>query len=323
MRPDILVTGAAGFIGSKVAEQLLASGAHVTGLDDLHDGPDLRLREWRLETLLSSPSFAFHQVDISDKDHLEQIFTDRFKGVINLAARAGVLPSVQDPLTYVNTNLIGTLNVLQRCVETDTTKFVLASSSSVYGSTNSIPFREDANTDRPSSPYATSKKAAEMLAYNYHHLHHIDVTILRYFTVYGPAGRPDMSIFRFVRSIAEGLPLQVYGDGQQSRDYTHVDDIANGTIAALRPAGYDIVNLGSDNPATVLQSIRIIEQILDKEATIEYQDRHPADVPATWADITKARTLLRWEPETSFQDGLKSVVKWYEENRDWAKELVA
>jgi nucleoside-diphosphate-sugar epimerase len=201
-------------------------------------------------------------------------------------------------------------------------KFVQASTSSLYGARNPRPFREDADTDGPLSPYAASKKAAETMCYTYHYLYGLDVTVLRYFTVYGPAGRPDMSLFRFVQWISEGRRVIVYGDGQQSRDFTYVDDIARGTIAALRPLGYEVINLGSDEPIVIMDAIRLVEELVGKKAVIEHQPRHPADVLATWADIGKAERLLNWRPQFPFGEGVARLVAWYQENREWAKDIV-
>jgi nucleoside-diphosphate-sugar epimerase len=198
---------------------------------------------------------------------------------------------------------------------------VQASTSSLYGANTPRPFREDANTDRPLSPYAASKKAAEVLCHTYHYLYGMDVTVLRYFTVYGPAGRPDMSLFRFVQWISEGRPVMVYGDGKQSRDFTYVDDIAWGTLAALKPLGYEVINLGSDRPVVVMDAIRLVEELVGKKATLVYKPRHPADVPATWADIGKAELLLGWRPQSSFEQGIAQLVVWYRANRDWAKDV--
>jgi UDP-glucuronate 4-epimerase len=318
---NYLVTGSAGFIGSKVTELLLAQGHSVTGIDNINDAYDQRLKQWRLAQLQGKPDFTFHQLDICYREGLRQIFHPEFDAVINLAARAGVRQSVENPWVYIDTNVTGTLNLLELCREFGIGKFVLASTSSLYGANNPRPFREDANTNGPLSPYAASKKAAEVLCYTYHYLYGIDVTIPRYFTVYGPAGRPDMSLFRFVQWIAEGRPVTVYGDGKQSRDFTYVDDIARGTIAALKPVGYEVVNLGSDRPVALMDAIRLVEQKLEEKAKIEYKPAHAADVPATWADISKARSLLKWQPETSLDQGIQRLVDWYQQNEEWAREI--
>jgi len=321
-----LVTGCAGFIGWKVAELLVSEGHAVVGVDSLNDAYDVRLKEWRLAQLQKHPAFTFYRLDIADREGLRGLFEKVLAAagcaaVIHLAARAGVRPSVENPWVYYETNVTGTLNLLELCREFGVRKFVLASTSSLYGAHNSGPFREDADTDRPLSPYAASKKAAEALCYTYHHLYGLDVTVLRYFTVYGPAGRPDMSLFRFVQWISEGRPVIVYGDGQQSRDFTYIDDIARGTLAALKPLGYEVINLGSDRPVVLMDAIRLVEELVGKKARIEHRPRHPADVPATWADIRKAERILGWRPRTSFREGVERLVSWYRENRSWAKEI--
>jgi nucleoside-diphosphate-sugar epimerase len=321
----ILLTGCAGFIGAKVAELLLAAGHSVVGLDNLNDAYDIRLKDWRLNQIQYHPRFQFHKLDISARTALRGLFESRPWGrdrvpaaVINLAARAGVRQSLENPWAYFETNVAGTLNLLELCRDFGVRKLVLASTSSLYGHANPMPFREDANTDGPLSPYAASKKAAETLCYTYHHLYGIDITILRYFTVYGPAGRPDMSLFRFVQWISEGRPVLVYGDGLQSRDFTYIDDIARGTIVALKPIGYEVINLGSDRPTVLMDAIRLIEELVGKPATFVHAPRHPADVQATWADIGKADRLLGWRPQVTFRDGAEALVRWYQANREWA-----
>ena len=319
----LLVTGCAGFIGARVCELLLAAGHSVAGLDSLNDAYDVRLKQWRLARLLNQAGFQFHQLDIAERSALKEAALDHLTidAVINLAARAGVRYSVENPWVYYETNTIGTLNLLEFCRARGIGKFVLASSSSLYGEDSPQPFCEDANTDHPLSPYAASKKAAETLCYSYHALYDLDVTVFRYFTVYGPAGRPDMMPFRLVQWISESRPVTVYGDGMQSRDFTYVDDIARGTIAGLRPLGYEIVNLGSDRPAKLIGLIQMVEEQVGREARLEHRPRHPADVTATWADISKARRLLDWQPETALHDGIARLVAWYRRERDWAKDI--
>jgi len=318
---NILVTGCAGFIGWKVSELLLDKGQTVVGVDNMNDAYDVRLKEWRLSQIRDNPNFAFHQVDITDRDALSQVVGDgSIDAVINLAARAGVRQSLEIPQVYYEVNVSGLLNLLELYKDRDVRKFVQASTSSVYGE-GKRPFEESQNTDRCLSPYAASKKAAESLCYAYHHLYGLDVTVLRYFTVYGPAGRPDMSVFRFVKWIAEGEPIQLYGDGSQERDFTYVDDIVTGTVAALRPRGFEVANLGSDQPVSVKAVIAALERILERPAKIEREPAHPADVRATWANITRARDLLGWRPTIQLEGGLRRTVDWYLENRVWAKAL--
>ena len=323
-----LVTGCAGFIGWKVTEFLLADGHTVIGVDNLNDAYDTAVKQWRLNQLQTTElqrrgAFQFHRLDICDRNALNDIFKRvDFDAVINLAARAGVRQSVENPWVYVDTNVTGTLNLLELCREFGIKKFVLASTSSLYGENNPLPFGEDANTDGPLSPYAASKKGAEALCHSHHHLYDIDTTIFRFFTVYGPAGRPDMSAFRFVKWISEGEPVTVYGDGKQSsRDYTYVDDIARGVIAGLKPLGYEIINLGSDSPIVLIDTIRLIEELVGKKAHLEHCPFHPADVRETWADIRKAERLLGWRPQVTFRQGIMELVRWYQENREWAKDI--
>ena len=238
-----LVTGTAGFIASKVAEFLLDAGHTVVGVDNMNDAYDVRLKEWRMARLKGREGFTPHVVDICDRPALERVFKEagEIEAVVNLAARAGVRQSVENPWVYVDTNTTGVLNLLELCRHHGVKKFQLASTSSLYGEHNEMPYSETADTNRALSPYAASKKGAEAMCYTYHYLYGIDVTVNRYFTVYGPAGRPDMSLFRFVQWIFEGKPLLIYGDGKQSRDFTYVDDIARGTIAGLKPVGYEII----------------------------------------------------------------------------------
>ena len=322
-----LVTGSAGFIGNKVAEFLLADGHTVIGVDNLNDAYDVRLKQWRLAQLQDIPGFTFQHLDIADygavNDLWEKFEQQPFDAVINLAARAGVRQSVENPWVYVDTNVTGTLNLLEQCKQHGVSKFVLASTSSLYGSKSPRPFSEDANTDGPLSPYAASKKGAEAICYSYHHLCDINVSVMRYFTVYGPAGRPDMSVFRFIQWISEGRPLTLYGDGSQERDFTYVDDIARGTIAAAqKSAGYEIINLGSDTPIVLMDMIRMIEKMVGKSANIDRKSFHKADMMATWADISKAEQLLGWHPQVGFETGVQTSVDWYLTNREWTKDIL-
>lgn len=319
-----LVTGAAGFIGSNVCALLSSRGHRVVGVDNLNDAYDVRLKRWRLAQLEPQPRFEFHRLDVCDRDALSRLFgrqTTTFSGVLNLAARAGVRASVANPWQYLEANVVGTLNLLDLCREHGVRKFVLSSTSSLYGANNPRPFREDANTDCPLSPYAASKKAAEALCYTHHYLYGIDVSVLRYFTVYGPAGRPDMSLFRFVQWVSEGRPVTLYGDGTQERDFTYVTDIARGTVAALKPIGYEVINLGSDQPVALGDAIRMVERLVGKRAIVERHPSHPADVLATWASVEKAEQLLGWRPQVSLEQGLTEVVKWYEAHREWASDI--
>jgi UDP-glucuronate 4-epimerase len=316
-----LVTGAAGFIASVVSEQLLNAGHTVIGVDDLNDAYDVRLKEWRLGRLRSREGFEFIQCDINDRDKLRPVFARGVEGVYNLAARAGVRQSVENPWIYIQTNMTGTVTLLEFCREFGVKNFLMASTSSLYGAHNPQPFREDADTNRPLSPYAASKKGAEAMCHTYHHLYGINVTIPRYFTVYGPAGRPDMSPFRFVQWIVEGRPVVIYGDGSQSRDFTFIEDIARGTIAGFGAPGYTIINLGSDTPVVLRDAIALIERLTGKKAQKEYRPLHAADVMATWADIGRARSLFSWEPKVTFEEGVTRLVEWYMQNREWTSKV--
>jgi UDP-glucuronate 4-epimerase len=320
-----LVTGAAGFIGARVAALLLEQGHQVVGIDSLNNAYDVRLKQWRLQQLQAQAGFAFSRGDLADRVVIETLWKkhdgDALDAVINLAARAGVRQSTENPYVYFETNVSGTLNLLELCRLGGVKKFVLASTSSLYGAENPRPFKEDAPTDRPLSPYAASKKAAEAMCYTWHFLYGIDVTVLRYFTVYGPAGRPDMSMFRFAQRISEGRPIVLYGDGNQERDFTYVDDIARGTIAAIQPLGFETINLGGDRPLKILDVIAMVEELTGRKAVVERQPAHPADVPATWADIGKARKLLHWEPQTKLEDGVHKLVEWYRAEQSWASQI--
>lgn len=267
-------------------------------------------------------SFTFLPLDIENLPALERLFAEfKFDAVLNLAARAGVRYSMENPHVYLTTNAGGTLNILECMRKHGVKKQVLASTSSLYAGC-AMPFTEDLPVNTPLSPYAATKKAAELLSYSYHKLYGIDTTVCRYFTVFGPAGRPDMSIFRFIKWIEAGQPLELMGDGSQSRDFTYVDDIARGTIAAAKPLGYEIVNLGGGrNPITLQAVIAFIEQALGKKAVIDLKPFHSADMKETWADITKAECLLGWKPQVAPEAGFQKSVDWYMENKSWCMRV--
>ena len=318
----ILVTGAAGFIGSKVSEMLLEEGYQVIGVDNLNDYYDVRLKLWRLDNLKKKGNnFKFYEADIEKVDALREIFQLHHPdAVINEAACVGVRYSLDNPFIYLSTNNGGNLNLLELCREYGVPKFVLASTSSLYAG-QKTPFREDLSVNNPISPYASSKKAAEMMDYTYYYLYGLDVTVLRYFTVYGPAGRPDMATFRFIKWIMEESPLEVFGDGNQKRDFTYIDDIARGTIRALKPLGYEIINLGNNHPYELSQAIKLIEKYVGKKAQFEYKEFHKADMKTTWADIDKAKELLNWQPQVSLEEGIKRTVEWTKNNWDWVQKI--
>ena len=300
----ILVTGVAGFVGQKTAQLLLRDGFNVVGIDNLNEYYDIRLKEYRLSQLTGKNGFKFINIDIEDIDKLNEIMIDyKFQGVINLAARAGVRYSLENPNIYVSTNIQGSLNILEISRKLGIEKFVLASTSSIYAG-EEMPFSEKLSVNSPISPYAATKKAAELMAYSFHSVYGIDVSVVRYFTVYGPAGRPDMSIFRFIKWIDEGLNIQLYGDGTQARDFTYIDDIAEGTVKALKKLDYEIINLGGGrDPVSLLKIIKMIEKRLNKKGNIEYESFPKTDIKETWADIKKAKKLIDWTPKITLEEG--------------------
>ena len=318
----VLLTGVAGFIGHRTCELLLEQGYEVVGVDNLNSYYDQKLKAFRLSTLKNKTHFTFYEIDIENKADLTQLFKEhKFSAVMNLAARAGVRYSMENPDIYVSTNMQGSLNLLDLCREFDIKKYILASTSSLYAG-QEMPFVETLEVNTPISPYAASKKGAEMMAYTYHHLYGLDVSIVRYFTVYGPLSRPDMAQLRFMRWIDDGQEIQLYGDGTQSRDFTHVDDIAKGTIKALKPLGYEVINLGGgNNPYEVNQMISMLETGLGKKANVKYLPMNKADMKVTWANIDKAKKLLDWEPEISFEDGIKNCLDHYQKNHEFYKGL--
>jgi UDP-glucuronate 4-epimerase len=319
----ILVTGVAGFIAHRTAEMLLDAGHTVLGLDNINDYYDVKLKEMRLSSLKSRDGFEFFKVDIENKSDLQWFFENN-KGidkVLNLAARAGVRYSMENPDIYVSTNMQGTLNLLEACREFGIKKFLLASTSSLYAG-KEMPFVESLDVSQPISPYAASKKGAEAMCYSYHHLYGIDVSIVRYFTVYGPFSRPDMAQMRFMRWIDQGDEIQLYGDGEQARDFTYVDDIARGTILAMKDLGYEIVNLGGgNNPISINKMIETFETQLGKKAIIKNLPFNKSDMRDTWADISKAKSMLGWEPEVGFDAGMTKCVEHYQANKNFYLNL--
>jgi UDP-glucuronate 4-epimerase len=321
-----LVTGVAGFIASQVCRELLDDGHQVVGVDNLNDYYDIRLKNWRLGQLNrheNAEKFRFYKLDIEDHEGLKELFDrdGKFDAVLNLAARAGVRYSMENPHVYLSTNVEGTLNLLECMRKSECKKFVLASTSSLYAG-QPMPFTESLPVNEPLSPYAVSKKAAEHMAYSFHKLYGIDVSVVRYFTVCGPAGRPDMSPYRFIKWIAEEETIQMFGDGSQSRDFTYVDDIARGSVAAIQNVGYEIINLGGGrNPITLNAIIERLESLLGKKANIDNKPFHIADIKETWANIDKAKKLLEWEPRVSIDEGLEKSVQWYVDNQEWLKDI--
>ena len=320
-----LITGAAGFIGARTSEMLVQDGHTVVGVDNLNDAYDPRMKEYRLRKLQALPGFDFVHDDISDRgilDRQSSITSRKFDAVINLAARAGVRYSVENPWIFVETNVIGTLNMLELCRQSGTKKLIFASTSSIYGADPPYPTPESASSSEPLQPYAASKKGAEALCHSYHHLYDLDISVLRFFTVYGPAGRPDLALFRFVQWISEDRPVRVYGDGEQSRGFTYIDDIARGIILALKPVGYEIMNLGGHDVITINALVKLIEELMGKKAEVQHGPPNLADMFTNWADVSKARGLLGWEPRVGLREGVRKLIDWYLAERSWASEIL-
>ncbi|MDO9546231.1 MAG: GDP-mannose 4,6-dehydratase [Pelolinea sp.] len=317
------VTGAAGFIASRVCEDLLTDGHTVIGIDNFDPVYDLRIKEFRLNKFAKHPHFTFYRESICDREKLNSIFQKHpnIDGVINLAAKAGVRDSLSDPWSYYETNLTGTLNLIEMCRYNKINKFILASTSSIYGENAPYPTPEVADSSHPLQPYAASKKAAETLCHSYHFLYGIDVTVVRYFTVYGPAGRPAMSMFRFNKWISEGKTVHVFGDGNQTRGFTYLDDISRGTILALKPVGFEIINLGGHESISINDLIKKFETAIGKPAKIEYSPANPADMSASWANVEKAKRLLGWSPKFTLDEGIQQVANWYQQEYDWASQV--
>ena len=328
---NVLVTGAAGFIGYHLSRRLLSDGCRVTGVDNLTPYYDVRLKQARLERLDRFSGFSFHRVDLADENALASVFSDeRFDVVVNLAAQAGVRYSLENPQAYVSSNLTGFVNLLEACRHGRVGHLVFASSSSVYGSNTKMPFSVHDNVDHPVSLYAASKKANELMAHTYSHLFGLACTGLRFFTVYGPWGRPDMALFLFTRAILEGQPIQVFNHGKMKRDFTYIDDIVEGVVRIMgrlpepdpafssdapdpgtSMAPYRIYNIGNNQPVALEKFIEILEAVVGREAKKEYLDMQPGDVPATYADIDDLIEAVGFRPKTTLRTGIERFVKWY------------
>lgn len=315
-----LVTGGAGFIGSFVCESLIEAGWSVVALDNFDPLYARDDKVKNLGRLNENVEFALMEVDLRDSTALNSVFEGPpFDVVVHVAARAGVRASNEDPQGYIDTNITGTANLLDAMERASCRRLLFASSSSVYGDTNEAPFREDQRADHPVSPYAITKKAGEDLCYVYHASRGLGVTCLRFFSVYGPRQRPDMAIHKFVRATLNDLPIELFGDGTMSRDYTYVDDAVRGVMAAVEHlvAGeeFTVINIGSGNPVSLNLLIEMLERATGLEPKVTRQPRPPTEVRQTWADITTARTLLAWEPQVSFEEGLMRFVEWYRAGR--------
>lgn len=309
----VLITGGAGFIGSHLCEALLGRGEKVVVIDEFNDFYDPLLKEENVRPFESHPNFKLYRTDIRDRRKVfDCVKADPPDAVCHIAARAGVRPSIDDPLLYEEVNCVGTLNVLEAVKRLNLKNFLFASSSSVYGINSKVPFSEEDPITSPISPYAATKRAGELMAFTYSHLYNMPVTCLRFFTVYGEKGRPDMAVAKFTRLIREGREIEVYGDGSARRDFTYVGDIIHGLLNALyNPFKYEIINLGGSNTIEVSGLISIIEKSLGKKARIKYRDPMPGDVPITYADIRKAEKLIGFKPRVGLDEGVGRYVKWF------------
>jgi len=327
----VIVTGAAGFIGFNLSMRLLKNGCHVTGIDNLNSYYDVKLKEARLEKLTALENFSFYKIDLSDKKSLDAIFNNtKYDVVVNLAAQAGVRYSIENPHAYVDSNIVGFVNLLECCRHNDVKHLVFASSSSVYGANTKLPFSVHNNVDHPVSLYAATKKSNELMAHTYSHLFGMHCTGLRFFTVYGPWGRPDMALFLFTKAILEEKPIKVFNHGRMQRDFTYIDDIVEGVVRIMgrlpepnptwngdNPdpgtsyARYKIYNIGNNNPVELMEFIGVIEKVIGKKAKKEFLDLQPGDVPATYADIDDLIKDVGFKPETTIETGIKQFILWY------------
>ncbi|MGF1603535.1 MAG: NAD-dependent epimerase [Thermosynechococcaceae cyanobacterium] len=315
----VLVTGAAGFIGFHLAQRLLTEGVQVYGIDNLNDYYDVRLKKARLDQLVDQPQFTFQYLDICDRNAITQLFADQpFDGIVHLAAQAGVRYSIENPNAYVDTNLMGFMNILEACRHHHIGHLVFASSSSVYGTNQKVPFSVEDNVDHPISLYAATKKANELMAHSYSHLYGLPMTGLRFFTVYGPWGRPDMAYYKFVDAIANQRPIDIYNHGKMERDFTYIDDVVEGVVKVLarKPdvigqAPYKIYNIGNHSPVSLMHFIEVIEAELGTVAEKNWLPMQPGDVPATYADITELSQDVGFEPRTPVEEGMRHFVNWY------------
>lgn len=328
----ILVTGAAGFIGYHTCRALLKRGDDIVGLDNFNDYYDVRLKRARIDQLTSHPRFELIEADITDQPFMERLFTEhRFDRVIHLAAQAGVRYSLTNPQAYIQSNLVGFMNILEGCRRQSVPHLVYASSSSVYGANTSMPFSVHQNVDHPLSLYAATKKSNELMAHSYSHLFHLPTTGLRFFTVYGPWGRPDMAIFLFAKAILEGRPIDVFNHGKMKRDLTYIDDIVTGVVlvsdripqpdplwSSAHPdpgtsfAPYQIFNIGNNQPVELMSLIQLLERLLGRTAKKNFLDMQPGDVPATYADVNDLSEAVGFHPETPLEVGIQQFINWFQ-----------
>ncbi|NJO77648.1 MAG: NAD-dependent epimerase [Cyanobacteria bacterium RM1_2_2] len=325
----VLITGVAGFVGFHLAQRLLADGMQVYGIDNLNDYYDVQLKHDRLAQLKPHPQFIFHFLDLSDHQGVADLFQScSFDYVVNLAAQAGVRYSLTNPMAYVDSNLVGFVNILEGCRHSDSIQhLVYASSSSVYGANKKIPFSTSDGVDHPVSLYAATKKANELMAHTYSHLYHLPTTGLRFFTVYGPWGRPDMAYFKFVKALEAGQPIDIYNFGEMQRDFTYIDDVIEGVVRVMQhppssplkdgaevgKAPYKLYNIGNNKPVTLIRFIEVIEQALGKEAKKNLLPMQPGDVPITYADVDELVRDVEFKPDTPLELGIARFVEWYRE----------
>ena len=330
---NVLVTGAAGFIGFHLCQQLLKGDVQITGIDNLNPYYDVGLKKDRLNNILSAPNFKFVKMDMADRSDMQELFNNnKFDVVVNLAAQAGVRYSIENPHAYVDSNLVGFVNILEGCRHSGVKHLVFASSSSVYGANTNMPFSIHHNVDHPVSLYAATKKANELMAHTYGHLYGLCCTGLRFFTVYGPWGRPDMALFLFTKAILENKPIKVFNHGKMQRDFTYIDDIIEGVIRVMgrlpepnpewrgdKPdpgtsyAPYKIYNIGNNNPVELIEFIGVIEKALKREAKKEFLDLQPGDVPATYADVDDLIADVGFKPQTPITTGIQQFIEWYKQ----------
>lgn len=315
---NILVTGGAGFIGSHLCERLINLGFKIICIDSFDDFYNPAIKENNILKIVNNSNFKIYRADICDLNRIDEIFSkNKAELVIHLAARAGVRPSIKNPLLYEKVNITGTVNILECCKRYNISKLIFASSSSVYGGNRKIPFSEDDNVDHPISPYAATKRAGELICYTYYNLYKISVFCFRFFTVYGPRQRPEMAIHKFTAQVLNGEQIEIYGDGSSSRDYTYIDDIISGMVNSLdNIKSFEIINLGSSNPVKLINLVRLIEDITDSKANLKFAESQPGDVFMTYADIGKARKMLKYSPETNIRDGLTRFTEWYKEKKE-------
>jgi UDP-glucuronate 4-epimerase len=313
---NIVVTGAAGFIGSNLCESLLKDNHNVIGLDNFNNSYNPYIKRENIKEFKEHSNFKLYEGDILDVSLLNNLF---LKGdvdvVVHLAALPGVRTSIENPVLYYNVNVIGTLNILEAMRTNNVKNMIFASSSSVYGDRENVPFSELDNVDNPISPYAASKKAGELLCHTYHHLYKFNISCLRFFTVYGPKQRPDLAIYKFTEALFNDKPIHLFGDGQSSRDYTHIDDIVSGIKSAIKNLdGYEIFNLGESQTIALSELVKLLEKYTGKEAHINFMAVQAGDVFQTYADITKARYLLAYNPKITLENGIKDFVSWFKTN---------